>query len=266
MSADLSLQSSALVLASAGFAVFPVKAGTKRPLVRWGEGATADLAAVARYWKDFPTASIGVACRKSALVVVDIDGDEGEASWAELTRYVPPITTLTSTTGRGRHLWFRAPGEPAVRNSAGLLGRGIDVRAGGEDGYGGFAVAPPSWHKSGRRYEWSVRAPITALPTWLLERLKPRPVIAPALQGSLAASPDRVLAGLERVIREAQAGERNSRLYWACRRLSEHAAEGRLVLDEAAVALQDAARAVGLDDREIAQTMGSAFRSLGVAA
>lgn len=264
---DTSLRSNALALAAAGLAVFPVRAGTKRPLIRWGEGASTDLDVVGQYWTTWPTASIGVACKKSQLVIVDIDGDEGEASWAELTRYTRPVETVTSTTGRGRHLWFRAPTEPAIRNSAGLLGAAIDVRAGGDDGYGGFAVAPPSWHKSGRRYTWCSSAPLAPLPGWLVERLKPRPVVVPVAEDSRAtASPDRVLAGLERVIREARPGERNSRLYWACRRLAEHSAAGRLVLDEAAVVLHDAALAVGLNDREISQTMDSALRTLGVAA
>ena len=38
-----------------------------------------------------------------------------------------------------------------VRNSAGRIAAGIDVR-----GEGGYVLAPPSVHPSGRRYCWSV--------------------------------------------------------------------------------------------------------------
>lgn len=75
---DTSLRTNALVLAAKGIAVFPVKAGTKRPLIRWGEGATSDIAAVNHYWTMWPTASIGVACKKSHLVIVDLDGEKAK--------------------------------------------------------------------------------------------------------------------------------------------------------------------------------------------
>jgi len=57
-----------------------------------------------------------------------------------------------------------------VGNRTGLA-PGIDLR-----GDGGFVVAPPSKHQSGRRYAWELGAspddvPLAPTPGWLLERI-----------------------------------------------------------------------------------------------
>jgi hypothetical protein len=55
-----------------------------------------------------------------------------------------------------------------IRNSAGKLGPGLDIRA-----TGGYVLAPPSIHPTGRRYEWSVdcAGAIAHAPSWLTERI-----------------------------------------------------------------------------------------------
>jgi hypothetical protein len=72
-------------------------------------------------------------------------------------------------TGRGRHIWFKMPAVP-IRNSLGKVGTGLDVR-----GTGGYVLAPPSIHPSGRPYEWSVDCAkaIADAPSWLIERIPP---------------------------------------------------------------------------------------------
>ncbi|HLI78147.1 MAG TPA: bifunctional DNA primase/polymerase, partial [Acidobacteriaceae bacterium] len=68
-------------------------------------------------------------------------------------------------TGRGEHRYYRHPGRE-VRNFAGRV-QGLDLR-----GDGGYVVAPPSLHPSGRRYEWALSpqdAPPSEMPAWLLE-------------------------------------------------------------------------------------------------
>jgi hypothetical protein len=73
------------------------------------------------------------------------------------------------TGGGGRHLWFACAAP--VRNSAGVVGNGIDVR--GENGY---AIAPPTRHATGRLYEWKTapdEAPLAPLPAWLRAPEKP---------------------------------------------------------------------------------------------
>jgi hypothetical protein len=53
-----------------------------------------------------------------------------------------------------------------IRNSAGLLGPGLDVR-----GEGGYVVMPPSQTQG--PYEWVDRSPL-AEASWLIERLTER--------------------------------------------------------------------------------------------
>ena len=61
---------------------------------------------------------------------------------------LPP--TVESITANGRHLYFEWPAQP-VRNSTGKVAPGCDIR-----GEGGYVLAWPSVHPSGRAYAWSV--------------------------------------------------------------------------------------------------------------
>lgn len=74
------------------------------------------------------------------------DGPAGETALSEYGE-IPP--TVTALTGRGRHLYFAHPGQ-RVSNSTSKLGPMIDVR-----GDGGYVIAPPSRHPSGRVYAWA---------------------------------------------------------------------------------------------------------------
>mgnify|MGYP001184559988 FL=1 len=114
--------------------------------------ASADPAQVARWWSMWPEANIGIVCGAvSGLVVLDVDGPEGEESLKALEAAIGPLPeTVEALTGKGRHLYFAHPGVE-IRPSAGVLGPGMDVR--GDDSY---VVGPPSLHYTGRRYEWEV--------------------------------------------------------------------------------------------------------------
>src|SRR5262249_30043082 len=74
--------------------------------------------------------------------------------------------TVEVITARGRHLYFKMPGVP-VGNSAGRIAAGIDVR-----GSGGYTLAPPSIHPSGRAYAWSVdcAGAFADAPQWLIDK------------------------------------------------------------------------------------------------
>ena len=120
----------ALEYARAGFRVLPVhtirngacscggmkgcKPG-KHPianLVRHGsKDATTDENIIRAWWHRVPDANIAVATGKeSGLVVIDIDGPEGEASFAELEKLHGPIPgTAEVVTARGRHLYLAYP-------------------------------------------------------------------------------------------------------------------------------------------------------------
>jgi len=251
--------------AVAGLPVLPLRPAGKLPLTAHGlHDATADPHLVAEWWRRWPTANVGVRTgdlyERGRLLVIDLDGAEGEQSWAALVERQGPVETLTSTTGRGRHLWLTAPADRPLGNSAGRLGPGVDTR-----GRGGYVLVPPSVHPSGRRYRWSDCRNLAAAPPWLPDRLDPppRPVAPVATPARATAGKGRgPLGGLVQTIFSAPEGTRNSRLYWSACRLAEHVAAGSIDPGEGAYALSAAARAVGLDDREAAATLASARRGV----
>lgn len=166
-SAPLLLEA-ALAYAKRGVPVFPCEPGAKRPLTRNGHwDATTVTRAIGRWWKRWPTANVGVPTgKKSGLVVLDVDlGAGGLESLAKLEgASVPaPKTVRVRTGGGGTHIYFRYPEDAEIRNSAGLLGPGLDVR-----GEGGYVVVPSS--RTQDPYEWVDRSP-PAEASWLIERL-----------------------------------------------------------------------------------------------
>lgn len=159
----------ALYYARRGLAVFPLKPRAKLPLTQHGvKDASRDEDAIRAWWERWPDANVGVACGEpSGVLVVDVDGAEGETALADLEREHGVLPACwVSSTGRGRHLWFAH--DERVRNSSKRLPK-IDTR-----GTGGYVVAPPSVHPDGATYAWvDGRNPTTALPVapeWLIER------------------------------------------------------------------------------------------------
>src|SRR6056297_3013174 len=99
---------------------------------------------IKRWWTEHPSANLGILTGQiSGLVVLDIDGLEGEGSIEG--KEIP--STPTVITGRGRHLYFKAP-DFEIKNSVRILPQ-VDIR-----GDGGLVVAPPSRHMSGDIYHW----------------------------------------------------------------------------------------------------------------
>ena len=150
---------------------------------------------IARWWEKWPDANLGILTgQESGLLVLDVDGVDGKASLQALTAAHGNLPkTLCVKTGRtgtdgkrkGCHYYFRAPVGAAIRNSAGTLGKGLDIRADG-----GYVVAPPSLHPSGLLYEWMApEQPLADVPPWMLQKIagaKPAPE-APRAQGEAIA-------------------------------------------------------------------------------
>jgi hypothetical protein len=182
--------STALALAREGLAVFPCAPGQKTPACTHGcNDATTDIITIQTWWQENPKYNIGIATGAvSGIFVIDIDnGDaDGESEWDRLIDHHSAVMpTVEVITARGRHLYFKYP-NVSVRNSAGKIAPGIDVR-----GEGGYVLAPPSLHPSGKRYRWSVdtAATITDAPLWLID------LIATSTNGSTTpASEWRTLA------------------------------------------------------------------------
>jgi putative DNA primase/helicase len=144
--------------------------------------ATADRETVERWWGS-TECNIGMPTgAASGLVVLDVDPRHGgDDSLAALERRhgALPATWRFLTGGGGEHILFRHPGV-AIRNTAGKLGDGLDIR-----GDGGYIVVPPSLHASGRRYAISVdhhpdEVALADMPEWLRGLLCARPMASPA--------------------------------------------------------------------------------------
>lgn len=162
----------ALAYAKKGYKVLPVALKDKRPINKNGcKGATSEVSVIGSWWLLNPKANIGVATG-GTLFVLDVDAKSGgfESLQALEKKYgkLPPTFTVV-TGGGGRHYYYKNPKEIDIRNSAGKLGAGLDIR-----GNGGYVVAPPSLHSSGNRYkkaEGSLGEP-TSAPAWLLDLVK----------------------------------------------------------------------------------------------
>jgi hypothetical protein len=133
--------------------------------------ATTDEATVRAWWERWPDANVAILTgAANDLWVLDADGAGGLEALAALERQhgqLPLLTPRVRTGGGGLHYYFKWPTDGTViRNRTRLHGLPIDVR-----GEGGYAVAPPSRHRSGSVYAWEL-APGEGIPAeapaWLL--------------------------------------------------------------------------------------------------
>jgi predicted P-loop ATPase len=130
----------------------------KRPVTKNGFlDATTDPAAI-RTMFAIPAAQLigvptGVA---SGFDVLDFDYRHGAEAWETANQHRLPETRVHETMSGGRHLLFKH--DPQVRNSAGRIAPGIDVR-----GEGGYVIMPPS-----PGYRIISDADVAEWPEWLL--------------------------------------------------------------------------------------------------
>lgn len=162
------LAKAALALAGKGMRVFPCVERGKDPLIKNNlKRATTDPNIIAGWWRKYDF-KIGIATgRGCGIWVLDIDGAEGEATLRKLeTEHGALPSTVEVITGDGRHLYFGWPAGFTVRNSQCREDLpGLEWR-----GDGGYVLAPPSIHPSGRAYSWSVDSADTFAyaPDWLI--------------------------------------------------------------------------------------------------
>lgn len=165
-----------------GWYVFPCEEHGKRPITSHGfKDATTDPAQINQWWEQHPNANIGLDCGRSGLLVIDLDGPEGVKNWNALqdqfAEQIPRHQTAIAKTGSGEgaHIYYTAPAGVHIRNSAGKLAKGIDVRA-----QGGYTILPSSVTEN--PYEWTSPPDngIAPLPDALLKLLtQPDAKLAP---------------------------------------------------------------------------------------
>ena len=147
----------ALYYVRQGLAVLPLTPGSKVPLGdrdgccggshrRGVTDASTDPAYVAGWWREHPTANLGIATGRR-VDVIDQDGPTGALSWARIGRAEawPAVLGIVCTPRSGGvHRYVRATGD----GNGAKVAPGIDYR-----GAGGYVVAPPSV-VNGHRYRW----------------------------------------------------------------------------------------------------------------
>jgi Bifunctional DNA primase/polymerase, N-terminal len=264
--------SAAQQYAERGWAVFPVEPRGKRPLGRLVPhgllDATTDDAVVEGWWRAEPDANIGLVTGIH-FDVLDIDTDEGHSSFVVAMPDGAPLldgpTALTG--GDGYHRYLEPTG---LGNKAGFLPH-CDWR-----GRGGYVVAPPSLHASGRSYEWwpgeedpwfGKDAPLQQVPPWLLKLLEPPrpPVVALATPKRVTGDACRYgRAALEAEVANvlaAPVGRRNHTLNQAGFNMGTLMVVRAVDPEETAAALLAAALRAGLPEREARATLASGIRA-----
>ena len=160
MAANLSaLGEAALAYVQAGFAVFPLRPRSKRPMTKHGlHDWTDDPESVRKVWGAYPDANIGIVCGEPSgnIVVIDVDRDEDAGydgadsldEWERANGKLPE--TACEVTGRGgTHYFFRTDGRPLHPTVNEELH--IDVRA-----EGSYVMAAPSVHPNGNEMYWDL--------------------------------------------------------------------------------------------------------------
>lgn len=146
----------AISLAKEGYKVFPCRSfgKPKAPYVKWKEEATTNIETIRSWWKKWPSALVSVPTGKvNGFTVLDIDKKKDVDGFKTLEQLGLELDSLlgprVKTPSGGRHIYFEY--SPTVKNSAGKLGPGLDVRndggyvivAGEIAGQGRYEVVSP---------------------------------------------------------------------------------------------------------------------------
>jgi hypothetical protein len=237
----MSRAQAALAYAQLGIPVFPCLG--KRPISKHGfKDASLDQDVIAQWWKNTPDANIGSPTGHRSFVL-DVDMPDGPESLKNLewAHGALPATLVQKTGGGGRHLFFALPEEHIIRNSAKMLGAGLDIR-----GSGGYVILSPSIHESGEQYQWVQDVPLATPPDWLVNLL----VHPPKRQGTRTDESTAFISG-----------RRNTALNSAAFTLGK-----RIVLEEADESagvdeLASEAKRSGLGERETDATIRSGLEA-----
>ncbi|MBV9024238.1 MAG: bifunctional DNA primase/polymerase, partial [Streptomycetaceae bacterium] len=280
------LLSAALEAAERGWPVIPLRPGKKVPALHgdrtcpgagecadghrtFEQRATTDPDRIERCWSTGPF-NVGIATGPAGLLVIDLDtlkpkdengtpdGVTNFLALCERAGQAVPTTYRTRTASGGHHLYFTAPPDTRLTNTAGLLAKKIDTRA-----WGGQVVAPGSTTPQGP-YTVLDDTPAAPLPEWLHTTLTTphKPPTAPLLlmpAHSHSRYADTVLARETAAVATADEGGRNAELLRAVRAVGRFVAWGDLDRATVEAAFQAAGETAGLPPAECRATIRSAL-------
>jgi hypothetical protein len=260
LAGQLPLPEAAAAYAAAGMPVFPCAPGAKRPLTRHGfTDATTDLQKVARWWRRWPQANIGLPTGQAGFDVVDIDVHPTGSGFAALARarragLAEGWSHLVRTPSGGVHLYFPAVVE-RPQESWSLPHEHVDFR-----GTGGYVIAPPSLVATGDGRQYGYILIATGAHPQAVDAVALRRLLAPHWPSRAPTQRQGLTGGtrerLEAWLAAQSEGNRNRALFWAaCRQ-----AEAGIPQDQTRERLGAAAARAGLDEREIEATVASAYR------
>ena len=245
--------------------VFPVRRNKTPACPHSFMDATMDIESIDRLWAQYPAPLVGVATGEaSGIDALDIDPRHGGDKWlAEYASRIPS-TRIHGTRSGGYHYLFKH--HAGLRNSAGRIADGVDVRADG-----GYLIW---WPATGLPVLSD--APYAPWPDWLLDMAlppppPPRPVLPvyglPVVKRfrdlKQAAYARAALRRAFQAVLTAADGTRNDTLNretWSLMRFVE---SGVISAQDIANALVSAALAAGLDRNEVTATVASAIRAKG---
>lgn len=255
-----------VAMATARFApVFPCLP-SKQPATAHGfKDATLDQDRIYQWWSKHPRHLVGIPTQ--GLVIVDLDepdpptGDSWRAWWTMAVPHSWQATTcpMIATPSGGTHIYWEAPEGVSVRNSAGRLAAGIDIR-----GDGGYVIAPGSRLPDGREYELlnPFPAKLPEAPQWLIAACNRQPSVptarptAPDGQGGTPYGLRALESELGRLA-VAPDGARNDTLNRAAHALGQLVAGQQVDPDHAVYKLHEVALRIGLTPTEIEATIRS---------
>ena len=140
----------------------PKDTGKHPAIAQWNSSATSDVDKISEWWSSQPDYNIGVFCRPSGFLVIDIDprsgGPESFEKFEALLEGALP-STVEAITGeytigngkamRGRHLFYKCSESEELVGNLNKQGlKGVDIK------HNGYVLIAPSRHFSGHCYEW----------------------------------------------------------------------------------------------------------------
>lgn len=236
----------------------------KRPLIsKWTEINNVSVEQFEIWNKQFPTANWGLVLGKTDshnLLGIDIDGEEGERYWQEITKNKDLPNTVEFSTGAGRRLLYELPKDlETKKQKVTLEGNHAEVAFCCQ---GQQTVIPPSIHNTGRVYEWVegqsiFDIEIAEAPKWMID------IVSITNTNSNNANISNTESIINIDFTKVKSGSRNNTLFSHIINIAEHRAKTTdkyILLTLATVANNSMPEP--LDDKEVETIVDSAIKTL----